>query len=257
MRTIVSLLCLAAAPAIGQDILVLGPGNNQLVDGQTGHDPFAGTSFLTVAVGSETSKTFVVRNLDRDTDLNLQAVEISNTSDFTILSNVETVVGPNGTSGFAIRFSPASPGIKTCTVTVPNDDEDGTEGQFTFLIAGEGALSALPATADLSISSIERPKLDKSGFARVKVTVKNAGPGYSPVAFLSMFDEQDKWLQSDTIELMSTVIDPIPPGKSKRVTVKVDPTLAEGYLFFRAGFGFQLPDGADANLSDNQGFVRF
>lgn len=257
MRLIVILACLMASPAFSQDILVLGPGNNKLVDDQTGHDPFNGTHCLTVAVGGQTSKTFTIRNLDRDTDLDLSAVQISNTTDFAILENVETVVGPNGSSQFSIQFSPASPGIKTCTVTIPNNDDDGTEDQFTFMIGGEGAASGIPATADLSITSIERPKFDKSGVAKLRVTIANAGPGVSTIAILSVFDESEAWLRPETLELTQAIIEPIQPGKTKRLTIKVDPARQEGYLFLRAGFGFPLQDGVDANLSNNQGFVRF
>lgn len=117
-------------------------GNSQVIaKGDTTPLAGDGTNFGSVSASSgSVINTFTITNLGSGT-LNLTAtgakVTLSNSTDF----SVSTVPGSNAitagnTTTFAITFDPTTTGIKTCTVTILNDDPNGSP--FTFVIQGTG-----------------------------------------------------------------------------------------------------------------------
>jgi len=97
------------------------------------------TNFGATAVGTPVDKTFTISSIGL-LSLDLTGspyVALSNPTDFSV--QAQPTVDPiasGSTDTFTIRFSPASAGVKTCTVTLENDSE---AHPYTFTIQGEGS----------------------------------------------------------------------------------------------------------------------
>ena len=100
------------------------------------------TDFGNLNVGTDfIDLQFAVRNIG-SSPLNLTTnprvmIGGADASEFTLISDANTPVGPSGGENtFIIRFDPSSTGIKNAQITINNDDTD--EGIYTFNIVGRG-----------------------------------------------------------------------------------------------------------------------
>tara|TARA_R110000868_G_scaffold52107_3_gene164863 strand:+ start:300 stop:5075 length:4776 start_codon:yes stop_codon:yes gene_type:complete len=129
-------------------ISVLGGIPTQPIsNGQTVPTSGTGTLFGTVDVLASINRTFYVANtgtcpLTMSTVTSLiydpgTGLTSGASSDFVILVQpVTNPLMPGGSTGFVIRFSPQSPGIKWAKITIPSDDP--LKPSYTFIVKGEG-----------------------------------------------------------------------------------------------------------------------
>lgn len=119
-------------------------GNNvDIANGDTTPGTTDHTDFGNVLVdGGTVTRTFTIENKGNQT-LTLSGnpvVQITgtNASDFSLISNPSTTIEANSSTTFQITFNPASTGIKSATVSIPNNDSD--ENPYTFAINGKGSV---------------------------------------------------------------------------------------------------------------------
>ncbi|WP_367753907.1 LamG-like jellyroll fold domain-containing protein [Flavobacterium sp. WC2430] len=129
-------------------ISVLGGMPTQPIsNGQTVPTSATGTLFETVDVLGSLNRTFFIANtgtcpLTMGTVNSLiynpgTGLTSGASSDFVIL--VQPIVNPliaGGSTGFIIRFTPQSPGVKWAKIFIPSDDP--LKPSYTFLVKGEG-----------------------------------------------------------------------------------------------------------------------
>ena len=90
--------------------------------------------YVNVATGT-IDRVFTIQN-NGSAPLTVGTVSISGSSDFTVLTNPAASVAIAGATTFSIRFDPSSPGLKTATVSIVNNDFN--ENPYTFAISGYG-----------------------------------------------------------------------------------------------------------------------
>jgi Tol biopolymer transport system component len=124
-------------------------GNSQnILNGDSTPNTVDHTDFGNALVDGETiTRTFTIENLG-NTNLILSGnplVQITgtNSSDFTVATSPSSTIAAGGNTTFQIKFDPSSIGIKTATVSIPNNDLD--ENPYTFSIQGQGTVA--PPTA--------------------------------------------------------------------------------------------------------------
>ncbi|MCG3155550.1 MAG: hypothetical protein DKINENOH_02156 [bacterium] len=105
-----------------------------------------GTDFGTVVVGQSGGDMHVIYNTGT-ANLNLTgtpAVQISgpNAADFSLSTLYSTTIAPGGNTEFHLVFAPSAPGLRTATVTIPNNDPD--ENPYDFAIQGTGTVAIRP-----------------------------------------------------------------------------------------------------------------
>jgi hypothetical protein len=112
-----------------------------IVDGDTTPSTADGTDFGSQCVSAGTvSRTFTIVN-SGGANLNLTGtpkvtVSGANPSDFTVTTQPVTPVGSTSSTTFTVTFNPSAPGLRTATLTIPNDDV--TEDPYDFSIQGTG-----------------------------------------------------------------------------------------------------------------------
>jgi len=116
----------------------------EIQNGDTNRSLAEKTDFGTVAVGDGATREFVIENTG-DGLLILSGtppVQLNGagSTDFTVLSQPETTIPPRGTLEFTVRFTPATTGMRTATVTITTNDAD--EGSFQFAVGGVGVAPA-------------------------------------------------------------------------------------------------------------------
>jgi lysyl oxidase len=129
----------AITTGLSPEIDVLGNGQSVPNNDST---PSAndGTDFGNVdALTDSLTRTFTIQNSGSGS-LSLTGVpivQIVGSSDFTVtLQPVSPVKIDNPTTTFGIKFTPSSPGLKTATVVIPNNDAN--ESSYQFAIQGNG-----------------------------------------------------------------------------------------------------------------------
>jgi hypothetical protein len=103
-------------------------------------DNFDGTNFGSVHLNESVSHTFTIENTGSQNLIisNLQITGV-NPNLFTLSSiSPSDTITPNQSATFDISFSPFSPGIKTATIYITNNDCD--ENYYNFEIQGEGSV---------------------------------------------------------------------------------------------------------------------
>jgi hypothetical protein len=90
-------------------------------------------------VGADKTATFTIQNLG-GANLNLTGspkVQLGgNLFDFAVASQPSSPVAAGGSATFSLAFTPTAEGLKTATITIPNNDSD--ENPYTFTITGTG-----------------------------------------------------------------------------------------------------------------------
>ena len=119
--------------------------------------PDGGTcDFGSVAVGGERFITFTILN-SGSADLTLSGtpkVSIAGSSDFTVTAQpASPVASGGGTTSFIVRFFPTGSGLKTASLSIPNND--GNEHPFDINLTGTATTaSSLFSTIMLSSSGL-------------------------------------------------------------------------------------------------------
>ncbi len=122
-------------------------GNSTIIsDGDNSPDTGDNTDFGTIAVGSDYTITYTIRNAagttTSDGDLKLTGtpkVVISGThaSDFTVTVQPSSPIARNGgTTTFDVKFAPTASGTRSASISIANNDED--ENPYNFSIQGTG-----------------------------------------------------------------------------------------------------------------------
>ncbi|MBX7211278.1 MAG: choice-of-anchor D domain-containing protein [Verrucomicrobiaceae bacterium] len=127
------------------EITVSGNGTD-IANGDSTPSTADHTNFGSVNVaGAVGSRTFTIANIGTAplhlTGTAPNLVTLAGSSDFNISTQpTSTVAATNGTTLLVIAFNPSSPGPKTATVTIANDDSD--ENPFNFSIQGTGVVAS-------------------------------------------------------------------------------------------------------------------
>ena len=198
------------------EISVIGNGV-EIVNGDTtpslaDHTDFGNADLVNVII----LRTFTIQN-NGNTTLNLSGglVTLSgaNAADFAIISLPIASIPAGGNSSFQIAFDPSAEGVRTATVTIPNDDQD--ENPYTFAIQGTGTTPEINLIGnDNNIANGDNtPSLnDFTDFGNVAVggnltrtfTIQNNGSG--------------------TLELTNTPIVTVIGGQASEFTIATQPT---------------------------------
>jgi hypothetical protein len=109
---------------------------------------YGGYNFGNMPLSTSGSKTFTIDNAG-GINLNLTdypRVRISgaDSSCFILTTDASTPVAPGGSTSFTVRFTPTSPGVKTATISIANNDAD--KNPYTFTITGTGTGEIQPIT---------------------------------------------------------------------------------------------------------------
>ncbi len=117
-----------------------GSGPTSIPDGSITPNATDGTEFGSVNVSSSVSHPFTIANTGTGV-LTLSGsplVQITGTdaSQFNVSPQPASSVAASGTANFSIIFQPTSPGLKSATVHILNDDAN--EGDYDFVIQGTG-----------------------------------------------------------------------------------------------------------------------
>jgi hypothetical protein len=128
------------------EINVVG-NERSIVEGDTTPDLLDLTDFGAVEVdGQVITRTFRIENTGTGT-LNLTGsprVEISgaNAGDFTVTLQPPESIDAGNSRQFTIEFNPGAEGVRTATISIPNND--GDENRYEFNIHGTGAATRDP-----------------------------------------------------------------------------------------------------------------
>lgn len=132
-------------------IAVEQPAGVNLLDGA------ANVAFGTVPPGSNTNRTFTIKNTG-SSDLTGLTISKDGTdaADFTVISSPSTpVAGPSGTTTFMVRFAPTTPGQKTAAIHILSNDAD--QSPFDINLTGTGTTPEIamqqPPGTDISDGS--------------------------------------------------------------------------------------------------------
>ena len=121
-----------ATVSLAPEIGVEQPPGTNLVDGVSTND------FGLVLVGTNATRIFTITNSG---DANLTGLGILidglDAASFSVTTNAVAPVGPNGSTTFAVRFTPLGLGLKTAALHIANNDSD--ENPFDIVLTGTGA----------------------------------------------------------------------------------------------------------------------
>ena len=117
-------------PVVAPPEIVVAQAGVEIESGDT-------KAFGTVAIGNALDFVFTVSNLG-EADLALSGspnVATTGSSDLIVTSQpTSPITGPSGSSTFTVRFTPTGSGLKSATLTIPNNDSD--ENPFVINLTG-------------------------------------------------------------------------------------------------------------------------
>ena len=126
----------------------------EIVDGDITPTTADHTGFGNVEVGQTLIRTFTIRNIGNQT-LNLNAsnprvIVSAGSSQFVISTqpSAATISGPSGSLTFDVTFTPTAYTLQTATVSIVNNDANGSENPYTFDINGTGTYSNESVVSD-------------------------------------------------------------------------------------------------------------
>jgi hypothetical protein len=131
--------------------------------------------FGNVVAGTNSDIVFTIQNLGNQS-LTLSAATMGG-SGFTLQSGYAgSVSGPAGTSNFTIRFTPSTNGSFSGSISIPNNDPDGSEAPYVINFTGTGTgnnLSDIVFNNGSSASTNE----DLAYITYQSATISNTGSG--------------------------------------------------------------------------------
>ncbi len=123
------------------EMKVDGDASLEIISGDTTPSTTDGTDFGTIGIGVQSlEQIFFISNAFGTASLNLGTVSISgaHAGDFSITTIPSSSVAIGAaTTNLGIKFTPATAGLRTATVSIPNNDVD--ENPYTFSIQGTGS----------------------------------------------------------------------------------------------------------------------
>ncbi|WP_353572830.1 choice-of-anchor D domain-containing protein, partial [Candidatus Albibeggiatoa sp. nov. BB20] len=168
-------LAASAAVSAGMEIDVQGNAAS-ISDGDTSPATADNTDFGTVTIGSNTTKTYAVKNTG-EASLTLSgspkvALSGAGCTEFSVTTQpTSPLVATTGSSDFSIQYTPTAVATNNCTVSIASDDPDENPYIFTITGLGEkltqtitfGALSdKIYGNPDFSVSATASSSLSPS-----------------------------------------------------------------------------------------------
>jgi len=135
------------------EINVTGLGQN-ILSGDNTPSSADDTDYQDVNVGSTLNHTFTIQNTG-NADLSVGTVTVSDTTNFSVITQPSSTVAGSSSTTAVIRFQPQSGGlIGPATVTIPNNDSN--ENPYTFAIQGTGLVAApTVSTPNVVVATVE------------------------------------------------------------------------------------------------------
>ena len=99
-------------------------------------------------------------------------VTLSGSGDFSLTAPASSPIAAGGSSSFTISFDPSSPGAKTATLSIANNDDD--ENPYTITLQGTGTAAVTPA---VSISASPAGAVCAGTSVSFSATPSNSGGG--------------------------------------------------------------------------------
>ena len=188
------------------EIGVQGSGQS-IPDGDTEPSANDGTDFGEAFVDAEhVDRTFTICN-SGTAELSLTGspcVQVTggHAVDFTVTVQPSTPIADDGgTCTFTVRFAPSTPGLRTATITIPNDDPD--ENPYDFSICGTGLEPGTQTAAAF--------RVDASG------NVLADGTFTAPLFVTNLADVAEWVTVSEPVEAGDVLaLDPSNPGAYRR-----------------------------------------
>ena len=154
------------------------PAGSGIADGS------ASVDFGSVALGSNASKTFTIKNTGTSDLTGLTIIKDgASAADFTVTNNpVSPVPGPTGNTSFTVRFTPGGAGTRSASIHIASND--GDENPFDIDLTGTGTGTGSPeisvhqpAETELKdgVSSISFGAMAVKSSASKTFTIKNTG----------------------------------------------------------------------------------
>ncbi|MDZ4401915.1 choice-of-anchor D domain-containing protein [Prosthecobacter sp.] len=103
-------------------------------------------NFTSTTVGSEQYNRYTIANTGTGT-LTVGALNLSNTTDFSIYAYPASSVAPGQTTSFSIKFRPTSAGTKNCTLNLTNNDSNENPYSFTISGTAQGGSTTITTTS--------------------------------------------------------------------------------------------------------------
>ncbi|MEQ1751251.1 MAG: IPT/TIG domain-containing protein, partial [Prosthecobacter sp.] len=162
------------------EIVVEQPAGWGLIDNSS-----TPVSFSTVNVGSNSTLTFIIKNIGTANLIGLTITKDgTNSSDFTVVQNpIAPVSGPSGNTSFIVSFAPTTSGTKTATLHIASNDSD--ENPFDILLSGYGQAGVAAAEIvveqdgsnlnDNSTTPVIFPSVNVGSNTSLNFTIKNVG----------------------------------------------------------------------------------
>ena len=189
--------------------------------------PNGGSKQLTTAdVGSYSDTIFDIRNTGAATLLlkgspivNLSGPDVAN---FSIITQPSVSVASGGSTSFAVRFTPASGGLKNALITITSNDAD--ESPYQFAVTGEAPppdiviLSPIPAQ--------DGEDLDMGGALNggtLDVTFAISNPGGTPLTLHGSPRVGIGGADAALFTVLTQPADTVPPHGTSSFTVRFSP----------------------------------
>ncbi|WP_124327601.1 choice-of-anchor D domain-containing protein [Desulfonema ishimotonii] len=138
-----------------------------LKQGETDIPDDGACDFGNVRIGDNKTVSFTIRNTGTETlTLNGTPAKIAlsgaDVSDFDVDdASIVSPVAPSAAASFTLTFTPSSEGLKSATVTIPNDDPD--KNPYTFDISGNGTVRAVLTGESSGTVSTDSVKITVGG----------------------------------------------------------------------------------------------
>ncbi len=157
---------------VAPEIAVLGNGQ-EIISGDTTPTTLDGTDFGSRPLGQAITHTFTISN-SGGAALTISALTIGGDfTDFSVVADPSTTVGPGLTTSFQLRFTPSASGARAATVTISSND--GDENSYSFAVQGAGTATPTTFTAYLPMVMRQVPLLPTSWW-RASAPVAAASP---------------------------------------------------------------------------------
>ncbi len=220
-----------------------------------------------VVAGGTQERTFTIANTGA-TALNLNGtprVQIGgeHAEEFTVTAQPDTpVAADGGTATFTLSFDPAGPGLRSATVSIPNNDTD--ENPYTFAIQGTGLVPEIAvsgngvtiANGDATPDEADHTDFGPVALLNTQITrvfaIHNGGNaplnltgtprvqigGAHAADFTVTAQPATPLAAGDSETMFAITFDPRLPGpRSATISIASDDPEANAYTFAIAGFG--------------------
>lgn len=112
-----------------------------IIDGDSGPTTVDHSDFGTVTIPGTVTRTFTIQNTGAAPLIltGTPIVEITGSSNFTVVTAPATTIAPGGSTTFQVTFSPSSTGASVAIISINNNDDD--ESIYDFTIQGAALIS--------------------------------------------------------------------------------------------------------------------